>query len=183
MIDLQAMGPGCAVLFAALLGLAGPAMAQQPGATDNELHAAYCVGVLDEQIHTVRATPNGDPNTRQLREGDLLPKLELRKRFADYLLATGLVADTNRDAAGLGALVAQRRGGADAQQCFQFVLGRCQPAVACNVNTNKPNDPWNLAGPSAPELKCMGDYETQCRAKEAACGRVFRCSSADDLPF
>ena len=77
--------------------LSGEAMAQ--AATDNELYAGYCIGVL-----------------KMLRQDSPVVQ-QTTRRFSTYLLSTGAVANPARSQATIGVGMAMDRGRADQNQC------------------------------------------------------------------
>ncbi len=131
------------------------------GATDNELYAAYCIGVLDDQIQGLRSTfPTASgqkpiPELEQALQRQLAPVMQSRQRFAGYLASTGALTDPARDVWGL--MVAQKHGREDYDQCLAS-LPQC--AVTTSVQAN-----------------------VVCIRSLPPCSRASRCQLPDVLPF
>jgi hypothetical protein len=120
------------LLAAVVLWTSAPAQGQS-GATDNELYAAYCKGVMDATLESMGA-PSTNPQTERLRQSTIAPFVQLRQRFQSYLLSTGVITDLQRENAVFGLTTATQRGQADQRQCFSGILANCQPAAACKVH-------------------------------------------------
>jgi hypothetical protein len=148
-------------------------------ASDNELYAAYCIGVLQhtqqegrklweeyEQQHLADDKPSQDElrRRRQEDEKDLDQKLS---RFRSYLAVRGFPVGNRGPQAHTGIQVALQRGQSDDQHCSQFNEKTCTPRC-----TGQGFDPDAI-------IKCAD----QCRAENTACRSSFRCLQADNLPF
>lgn len=164
---------------AAILWASTPAQAQS-GATDNELYAAYCIGVMDERIGT--GAPSADPQKEQYERSVTAPWVQLRQRFQTYLLSTGAIADPQRVDAALGLTAAARRGHTDMQQCLAALTTKCN-RDACGYHYSTPSDPLGLRGPSPTQSKCIFEYLKTCQAQQPSCVRESRCDGPDTLPF
>jgi hypothetical protein len=182
-------------------------LAQTPsGATDNELYAAYCKGVLDHEIEQLK--PGEKPSVEnaerelkktrqdQINSGDFIPHSspeELRqraqeaqaakertwenlqamqvesqnerKRFAAYLLATGVLTDPERTGASLGITVAMSQGRQDSKQCLA-TMSRC-------IDTNDTEKTLS---------EQQKNLET-CVNTDPSCAKIWRCHKPDSLPF
>jgi hypothetical protein len=176
------------IALCTVLSFPAPSQAQR-GATDNELYASYCKGVMDSKIATVSALaapPNGAPLTpeaEQQRQTAIAPAAKAQQRFQSYLMSTGVLTDSERGDAFLGLLEAARRGQGDEKECLTGVFA-CRPAVACKVHQGpSKTDPLGLYGPTSAEIQCMGEYMKVCRAKIPSCPRADRCDGPDSLPF
>jgi hypothetical protein len=153
-------------------------------ASDNELYAAYCLGVLQDVQQGQRKwyleaaelmKPSPDEENEEFRKDmrramqedakDLNQKLS---RFRTYLGVRGFRTGGGRDQqAYTGLQVALRRGRSDTQQCSQYSEKNCAPR--CTLER------VGLDGIS----KCAD----QCRTESAACQSSKRCLKADTLPF
>ncbi len=81
--------------------MCSPAQGEGAGATDNELFAGYCFGMLqtmDQQSQFVKDTT---------------------LRFRNYLVARGALGNPQRTQAGSGVLIAIGRGQAESRQCMR----------------------------------------------------------------
>lgn len=108
-------------LFLLLLANSSYAQAQSSGATDNELYAAYCKGVVDG---IGQATAEGQAISR---------------RFLGYLYATGVMTDPQRRNAIMGLGAATKRGSTDQQQC-NVTMDACSEAILGGANVPLPNN-------------------------------------------
>jgi hypothetical protein len=131
------------LVAAAALWAPAPALAQG-AATDNELYAAYCIGVMNSSIEDMGG-PSSNPQIEQMRQTTIAPLVQSRQRFQSYLISSGVITDYRRADAILGLATATQRGQADQQQCLAGIMANCHPEAECKVGHGaKPNDP--LAG-------------------------------------
>jgi hypothetical protein len=131
----------------------------QSDATDNELYAAYCKGVKDQQIyglqHTPAPTDSRQQQTVQQMRSNLIASLDQeRRRFVEYLASTGALTSPARNDAIFGLATAMKRGEADARQCGELMQ-------QCLAKSNQ-SCPYFSTPP---------------------CTLVNRCDRPDNLPF
>jgi hypothetical protein len=172
--------------FAAVLLVAALSdVAAAEVASDNELYAAYCIGVLQyaqqaaqkEWAKYEQDGANSQDDARQMREArdnDLKDLAQKHLRFRTYLAVRGFRPGGSRDPQALtGIQVALKRGRSDRQLCSQLHEKNCTPR--CRVS------PEALIGGLDPGVitKCID----QCRAEIAECRSSERCLQADNLPF
>jgi len=135
-------------------------------ATDEELYAAYCLGVtithqeqpaITSQLKSLGIEP--DP---RVAEGEQQTKEILDRhisRFRGYLAARGLLSGSRSISAMSGARLARERGQADARRCFARIDG-CVKKFSSNT------------------------YAVEdCSNEENACRSNDRCFKGDRLPF
>jgi hypothetical protein len=95
------------------------------GPTDHELHAAFCAGALKAEIDRV-ARDDASPKSNEMHEhlqAWIRESEEKRRRFAAYLVATGVLADLRRREASAGLTLAMRQG--EAEKAFDlYTLNR-----------------------------------------------------------
>jgi hypothetical protein len=139
-----------------LFGEGGVGAHGQGGPTDNELYAAYCKGVTDQQL---AGRPAGDWG-REITERE-------NQRFTAYLLSTGALTDTRRDT--LGLVTAINRGKADQTQCMAD-FNACSQRVADSLRQNKISQK-------------QADTMLGSCFSTAECTRAARCGGTDKLPF
>lgn len=99
-------------------------------ASDNELYAAYCVGVVqDAQKHWRKELlETEDENHYKQILQETLKDLDQRlSRFQTYLTARGFRTGVRGQEATTGFLLAVKRGQSDAQQCSQYNDKNCNP--------------------------------------------------------
>jgi hypothetical protein len=89
------------------------ANAQGSLATDNEIYAGYCLGVIAAQPAMMeKIDPNwrADADPGAMRQGN--QQIESHRRhFVGYLMSRGIYTSPNRGDVLLGVMIAQRRGG------------------------------------------------------------------------
>jgi hypothetical protein len=142
-------------------------------ASDNELYAAYCIGVLQHRAEYEQGLADDkqsqDAAMRRLLQEDTKNLNQKLSRFRTYLAVRGFRPRGGRDPqAFTGIQVALQRGQADVQQCDQFSEKTCTPRC-----------PFGLDGDVDAIMKCV----VQCLAENAACRSSERCLQADNLPF
>lgn len=161
-----------------LFGLLTSRAAQTTSApTDNQMYASYCLGVIDatkqEVEKTIASTPQTDASIQSLRyqeaEND-----QRRRRFAAYLLATGILTSNDTTDMAVGLAAAMNQGSADTHQCLAQFLQKCFKPDADDTEHPK----------AAEELQTYFAVKiTQCRQNIPTCSKVERCSKNDALPF
>ena len=139
------------------------AQLQTDVATDQELFAAYCLGVIisaqgDGSFSELEALLGRDA-AQQTKE-DYSRK---RSRFHEYLMARGLQSGSRSSTATGGARLAIQRGQAD--------VPRCNARVGACVTKFASKNPY--------VQKDVDD----CRDEEDACRKTARCFTDDQLPF
>lgn len=176
-----------------------PARAQR-GATDNELYAGYCFGVMDWRVGL--DNPNGEQHERP--HNDELEKLlgigrsdntkaervyrdamEKRQRFLSYMLSTGGFLSARGGGAALGVLLAINQGHSDGDRCLRALDDRNCKLPQCPNSGPTPDDAFILRPrpQSDEENACRAKRMDACLALEPACARQKRCDEADNLPF
>jgi hypothetical protein len=161
-------------------------------ASDNELYAAYCIGVLQQTQQENRKLEAeyeqhllADPNDKQSQDDarrfrqeadkglkDLDQKLS---RFRTYLAVRGFWTGNRDQPAHTGIQVALRRGRSDVQNCYQFSEKTCTPRCT--------SERLGLRLLDAELPRRIIECADQCRAENAACQSSKRCQQADNLPF
>jgi hypothetical protein len=133
-------------------------------ATDQELFAAYCFGVIiaaesdGSFISNIEETMGRDAAQRQKEHLS-----QKRSRFRGYLLARGLLSGSRSISAMSGARLAKERGQADGPRCAAKI-----EACATKFASKRPH-----------VQKDVND----CRDEEDACRASARCYNDDQLPF
>jgi hypothetical protein len=130
-------------------------------ATDQELFAAYCLGV----IIAAQADPVNDVEEYLGRDAAERHKEYLsqkRSRFLGYLTARGLLSGSRNISATTGARLANQRGRADTPRCSAKVK-ECVDKYASKPYVQKDIN--------------------HCRDEEDACRASARCYNDDRLPF
>jgi hypothetical protein len=131
-------------------------------ATDQELYAAYCLGVVvaqgDSPLSEFEDVVGHDA---VVKEKERLS--QERSRFQGYLAARGLLSGSRSVSSVTGARLAQERGQSDAARCF----ARINICVA-KCSATRPY-----------VHQCTID----CRDEEGACRANARCFRDDQLPF
>ncbi len=154
-----------AIAFLGACIAAGQAGAQGVGATDNELYAAYCIGVI-RNAEAQPGQPASDPKLEEkLRAGGAAMRQQLLRRFSGYLAATGIMIDPARSDALIGLYAAMTRGAADNQQATA-TSSACQKSLDGESN----NRAW-------------ANKYAACEYNDPAFNRVVRCVQPDSLPF
>jgi hypothetical protein len=156
-------------------------------ASDNELYAAYCIGVVQQEQQEQRREVMeyeqhllADPNDKQSQDDARRFRQEVDKadkevnnldqkisRFRTYLAVRGFPTGNRDRQAYTGIQVALQRGRGDVQQCYQLRQKTCTPRCTGQGFTVDA------------VIKC---YD-QCRAENTACQSSERCLRADNLPF
>lgn len=140
--------------LALLLVAAATHVAHAQGATDNELYAGYCAGVLSGE--------NNTPDVQQMKQ-----------RFMSYPWMTGAMTAPGRRDAVLGIGAAQARGVAEGRQC-SATIGGCNATVDDAIRRQ--------ARTRAPQLS--HDLQLKaCVNRDLSCTRSLRCFGPDALPF
>jgi len=165
--------------FAAVLLVAALSdVAAAEVASDNELYAAYCIGVLQDRQQAGRklwaeyeqtaASQDDAREIREARDKDLKDLDQKLSRFRTYLAVRGFRPGGGRDPqAFTGIQVALQRGRSVSLQCSQHHEKNCTSRCASD-----------LVAPPGAISKC-----DQCRAENAECRSSERCLQADNLPF
>jgi hypothetical protein len=120
----------------------------QGGATDTDLRAAYCSGVLKQEIEFYRQllqSPPPTPEGKQFLQDLINETGRRRSRYFGYLMSkpTSVLADP-------AMTVATQRGRADAAQCYREVQQWCDTGACTNahpvvcVQPNQCDDPSKL---------------------------------------
>jgi hypothetical protein len=131
-------------------------------ATDQELFAAYCLGVIivagqGDDLHVEETL--GQDAARQQKEY----LSQKQSRFAGYLTARGLLSGSRSISATTGVRLANQRGRADQPRCSTKVKQCVDKYVSKRPYVQKDiND---------------------CRDEEDACRAIARCYNDDRLPF
>jgi hypothetical protein len=172
------------LLGAAALSLIDVAAAEV--ASDNELYAAYCIGVLQHTqqegeklwVEYEQGLLNDDKQfrdeVRRLRQEDAKNLEQKLSRFRTYLAVRGFRPTGGRDRqAYTGIEVALQRGRSDDEQCDQFSKNSCTPRCAVDSEA--------LIKGLDPGL--IGKCADQCCAENVVCRSSARCLQADNLPF
>jgi hypothetical protein len=152
-----------ASLAIALTFWLAPAELSAEIATDHEIYASYCIGVLTGHKHPmpIPSIPDAkilDAYRKMHRDTD-----QQIERFAAYLEARGLRGKNRRnDEAAAGVTAAEQRGTSDWLAC-EGVITRC--VRSCN-SRNK-------------TMKC----EARCLNQDQRCRSAQRCEYPDNLPF
>jgi hypothetical protein len=127
----------CACLVAAALPTT--ATFAQGGAFSAELHAAYCLGVFDQEIAGLldprphrRMSPKDERLSEQGRQKLLQDDESARRRYMLYLDSIGLSVDESQSYIAIDLMAAKQRGVAEKAQCEQHLL-RC-------ASNNPPSD-------------------------------------------
>jgi hypothetical protein len=138
-------------------------------ATDQELYAAYCLGVTLAQEEMPALTSQlkalGIEPERWIAEGERETKEILDRhifRFRGYLAARGLLSGSRSVSAMTGSRLAKERGQADAWRC-NAKIESCVKKYSSQTHAQK--------------------YINDCRDEENACRAITRCSQDDRLPF
>jgi hypothetical protein len=132
-------------------------------ATDQEIFAAYCLGVIiaaqgDGSISEIETLLGRDAAQRQKESLG-----QKRSRFFGYLTARGLLSGSRSISAMRGARLAKDRGQADGPRCSAKIA-----ACATKYASKRPH-----------VQKSVDD----CRDEEDACRASARCYNDDRLPF
>jgi hypothetical protein len=130
--------------------------AQSSAATDNELYAAFCLGVLSS------VSPSAAGAERRAAQ---------ISRFSGYLGATGILLDPSRDNAIGGVSAAETRGRVDEGQCTITMM-------ACVKTIPAPRRALTPA-----EEEALSTRMNACAGQDTACTRAIRCLEPDALPF
>jgi hypothetical protein len=162
------------VILAFILGGALAANAQPLSdiATDQELHAGYCLGAIQKldvpsPINTGSPKLDADPKINALQNEMKRLRDDQIARLRDYLAARGLGTGVRSIAANRGLILSIQRGRSDASTCFAHI-DRC----VAKCSATRPYDSNYIS-------KCTGD----CRDQEQACVAIAKCSNLDRLPF
>jgi len=157
----------------------GPANSQ-PGATDNELYAAYCEGALRESLQIAQTQPHvADPaipkgmqdRGEQLRLAGLAQITQQHERFLSYLFATGALPGLGRPGVALGILSAENQGAADEDHAIHR-HAQCSDAIFGAPGT----PPRNQGAAGWVKL-------TRCQDADPVVRKVLRCLGPDNLPY
>jgi hypothetical protein len=132
--------------------------------TDQELFAAYCLGVIiaaesDGSLISFIEETSGRDEAQQTKER----YRQKRSRFLGYLTARGLLSGTRGVSATTGALLAKERGLVDSPRCSAKVH-----ACVDKFASKRPYVQKNI---------------DDCRDEEDACRKSARCYDDDRLPF
>jgi hypothetical protein len=176
------------LLLTVALGAAPAAAQQGPGASDNELFAGYCIGVMDGSAAGLRRFSDiYDPAVQAAEQQNLQGLQRARQRYLGYLTATGVLF-SGRSEALLGIQLAQRRGGADAEQCWAE-----GESAASKCTSRDPPPTLDFSKQHTPEeteqFRAQAEAQRhridQCAAanEPEPCKRLGRCQSPDALPF
>jgi len=184
------------------VGLCCPSVAQTPnGATDNELYASYCTGVLDEEMAAYQPgeKPSLEKIEKDLKQNNLDSSPEKLHQWAQELLAIRekswehlqayqeerqnkrqrfgayLVATgvltDPKRDAVLGLTVAMNQGHQDSKQCSATIV-RCMDTLP-SQHPNEGSSDWQ---------KRLEPYLATCSNIDP-CPRIQRCHKPDSLPF
>jgi hypothetical protein len=151
-----------ALLFALLCGNA----AAQNVPTDNELFAAYCLGVVRTWEVELKCRPGdalceGSDSVRQAG----LDNAERSRRLSQYLMSKGYGSGTRGMTAGAAGLAAAEAGKRDANSCEPWVaLERCA----------------GVCFDQARSTQCTTCLEAN---QSEICRRAYRCRDLSFLPF
>jgi hypothetical protein len=161
------------ILVGALIARAQPS---PDVATDNELFAAYCLGMAQAFLQaTLHDPPAISPDAFQSTLNRRIT------RFHSYLVARGLTTTRSTDAL-IGTNLSIRRGRADWPVCGEK-FKHCEACLPPDPNDYLPSAMPGMAEKHAKESqdcheKCMKDIK-----EEPICRRWVRCSEDDQLPF
>lgn len=174
-VTVFAMSAICAVAgfsaFLLLFVIPAPAWGQAASATDNELYAAYCIGVIraaEEAPHQPAADPEVE---RRLSQTGAAMRQQALQRFQSYLAATGALTDNSRANSIFGLTNAMRRGQDDAEQARRTMNG-------CNVSVYGDGKHTPIDGHVAAMQRFLS-----CTAQDQSVSREMRCLGPDNLPF
>jgi hypothetical protein len=146
-----------AIIAAALFLSAACRGQEQSAASDNQLYAGYCLGVMTEMIDQTNSNPPATaPQFAQLRQRAIEDLRSRQRRFASYLLATNSI---QTDQAG-GTIIAMARGKSEATICTNQTR-------QCLVPDASKREPWYAA-----------HY-----MNSGTCSTLNRCFDRDNLPF
>jgi hypothetical protein len=158
---------------------ASQGLAQNIGATDNELYAAYCVGVL-HLAQTNNSQPlQSDPGVpadvqqriQRMRVENADKLVSEVSRFSSYLMASGALS---RSGAALGLSGATNQGRSDLEHCSKTEQ-QCSASI------------WGGPGSPYVPLRPHGDDRLTrmlaCTDQDQSCSRSVRCFGPDNLPF
>ena len=143
----------------------GGALAQP--ATDHELYASYCVGVLLQQGDWSKANPYKVPaEFQEVEERHKREDQQRLSRFQSYLVARGFISGEN-NLQRRGNLLAIQRGRSDYVNCNSDFTP-CSNACSATKDTD-----------AEKVVACI----TACSTRSLACRSTNKCREPDSLPF
>lgn len=109
-----------------LLSLSEAATAQLPPASP-EIYAAYCLGMLDEDIASLQAGIRArDPISLAIFPMLMAQEQTTRRKYSLYLVANGTLSGPTLSSAEIGIMMANKRGHDELRQCDALITANAQ---------------------------------------------------------